>query len=40
MNQRRNKLAYAVHMVLAGTGLAAVVPGIALAQESAPEVIE
>ena len=37
---RRNKLAYAVHMVLAGAGFAAAMPGIAMAQESCAEVIE
>ena len=40
MNLRRNKLAYAVHMVLAGAGLAVAMPGIATAQESEPQVIE
>ena len=40
MTYRRNKLAYAVHMVLAGTALAAVVPGIGFAQEAAPEEME
>ena len=29
MTYRRNKLAYAVHAVLAGTGLVAVLPGVA-----------
>jgi len=42
MTYRRNTLAYAVHAVLAGTGLAAAVPSIAVAQEQEeePQLIE
>jgi iron complex outermembrane receptor protein len=39
MTYRRSKLAYAIHTVLAGTALAAMVPGIAGAQD-APEELE
>ena len=39
MNLRRNKLAYAIHTV-AGTALAAMVPGIAAAQDAAEELEE
>jgi iron complex outermembrane receptor protein len=37
MTYRRSKLAYAIHTVLAGTALAAMVPGIAAAQDAQPE---
>ncbi len=40
MTYRRNKLAYAVHSVLAGTAFVAALPGVASAQESAPEELE
>jgi len=40
MSKRRNRLAYAVASVLAGTGFAAVAPGIAVAQEAGIENIE
>src|ERR1044072_7805669 len=40
MTYRRNKLAFAVHSVLAGTALAAMAPGFALAEEAAPEEME
>jgi iron complex outermembrane recepter protein len=40
MTYRRSKLAYAVHSVLAGTALAAMVPGIGFAQEAAPEELQ
>jgi iron complex outermembrane receptor protein len=40
MSKRRNRLAYAVASVLAGTGFAAVVPGIAVAQEAGIDNIE
>jgi iron complex outermembrane receptor protein len=40
MIYRRNTLACAIHTVLAGTALAAMVPSIAVAQDAAPEEIE
>ena len=40
MSNRRNKLAYAVAAVLTGTGFAAAVPAVAVAQEATPERIE
>jgi len=40
MTYRRNKLAFAVHSVLAGAALAAMVPGISVAQDAAPEEME
>src|ERR1044072_2420204 len=40
MTYRRNKLAFAVHSVLAGTALAAMAPGFAFAEEAAPEEME
>ena len=40
MSNRRNRLAYAVATVLAGTGFAAVAPGIAVAQDAGAEGIE
>ncbi len=40
MTYRRNTLAHAVQMVLTGTAFVAALPGIAVAQEAAAEVIE
>ena len=40
MTYRRNTLADAVHAVLAGTGLVALLPGVAMAQDAVPEEIE
>ncbi len=40
MTYRRNKVAYAVHMVLAGTGLVALLPGVAMAEDAVAEEIE
>jgi iron complex outermembrane receptor protein len=40
MTYRRNTLADAIHAVLAGTGLVALLPGVAMAQDAAPEEIE
>ena len=40
MTYRRSKLAYSIHTVLAGTALAAMAPGIAGAQDAAPEELE
>ena len=34
MTYRRNTLAYAVHAVLAGTGLVALLPGVAMAEDA------
>ena len=40
MTYRRNTLADAIHAVLAGTGLVALLPGVAMAQDAVPEEIE
>ena len=40
MTYRRNKVAYAVHMVLAGTGLVSLLPGVAMAEDAVAEEIE
>jgi len=40
MIHRRDKLAYAVHAVLAGTGFAVAMPGVAYAQEAGAEELE
>ena len=40
MTYRRNTLAYAIHAVLAGTALAAMLPGIAAAEDAAAEEME
>ena len=40
MIYRRNKVAYAVHMVLAGTGLVSLLPGVAMAEDAVAEEIE